>query len=147
MNIRNMQAKDKEQVLAMMQVFYHSPATLVRASIEVLEQSIADCISDMPFVEGYVFEDGQMLLGYAMISKSYSTEYGGVCLWLEDLYLEPHARGKGIGTKFFQFITEAYKDLAVRLRLEVTADNTRAIKAYENQGFARVGYISMSKMF
>ncbi len=145
MIIRFMEAKDKEQVLAMMQVFYNSPATLVKSPVEVLQQDIEDCIGEMPFIEGYVFEQENTLLGYAMLAKSYSTEYGGMCLWLEDLYLEPQARGKGISSQFFKFLADAYQGVAIRLRLEVTQSNSHAIKTYEKLGFSRVDYVGMAK--
>ena len=58
-----------------------------------------------------------------MVAKSYSTEYGGMCVWVEDLYMKEEARGLGIGTAFFRFLDEKYKDQAVRFRLEVEEDN------------------------
>ncbi len=145
MIIRSMEQKDAAHVLAMMQDFYNSSATLVKSPTEVLQQDIDHCLSDMPFIEGYVFEENQKLLGYAMVAKSYSTEYGGMCLWLEDLYMEPHARGKGIGPQFIQFLEENYKGKAVRLRLEVTQSNSAAIKIYEKIGFSLVNYVEMTK--
>ncbi len=145
MHIRPMQTQDKEHVLAMMQVFYASPAVHVKASTNVLQQDIEDCISDMPFIEGYVFEENNALLGYAMVAKSYSTEYGGICLWLEDIYLLPQARGKGIGGQLFTFLEKKYKGKAVRLRLEVSNDNASAIKAYEKMGLTQMDYVQMTK--
>ncbi len=85
------------------------------------------------------------LAGYGMIAKSYSTEFGGLCIWIEDLYIEPEYRGMGIGTQFFQHIEETYRGKAVRYCLEVAADNENAIKVYEKNGFERVGYVEMMK--
>ncbi len=142
-----MEKKDEDCVLAMMKVFYNSPATHFMPPIEVLQHDIENCINDLPFLDGYVFEKDKTLLGYAMVAKSYSTEYGGICLWLEDLYLEPGARGQGVSSLFFQFLEDTYKDLAVRIRLEVTANNDHAINAYKKMGFTTVDYIAMAKKF
>ncbi len=145
MQIRDMKHEDKKHVLAMMQVFYQSSAVLVKSPTEVLEKAIDDCIDDLPFVEGYVFEDAHDLVGYGMVAKSYSTEYGGMCLWIEDVYVVPSAQGKGYGSQFLHFIEEKYAGKVVRLRLEVTQENVDAIKLYERKGYSQMHYVEMSK--
>ncbi len=143
MNIRNIENKDKDQVLEMMMVFYNSPAIIETPPKSKLLKNIEDCIGDVPFVEGFVFEENQDLLGYAMVAKSYSTEFAGLCVWIEDLYLLPQARGKAIAGKFFEFIENHYN--AVRFRLEVAKDNVNAIKAYEKSGYKKLDYVEMTK--
>lgn len=143
--IRAMESRDTEEVLAMMQVFYDSPAVLHKASEELLRRDIRDCVGDIPFIEGFVFEEDNQIAGYSMIAKSYSTEYGGICIWIEDLYIKPEYRGTGIGTKFFSYLEEQYGKSAVRFRLEVEKDNTRAIEVYKKCGYQELPYIQMTK--
>ncbi|WP_075720746.1 GNAT family N-acetyltransferase [Roseburia sp. 499] len=143
--IRPMENRDTEEVLAMMKVFYDSPAILHKASEEVLRRDIRDCVRDVPFVEGFVFEKENKIAGYSMIAKSYSTEYGGICIWIEDLYIKPEYRGSGIGTQFFSYLEEQYGENAVRLRLEVEKDNARAIGVYKKCGYQELSYVQMTK--
>lgn len=143
--IRTMESKDAGEVLAMMRVFYDSPAILHKASDEVLRRDIRDCVEDVPFVEGFVFEEGEQLAGYSMIAKSYSTEFGGLCIWIEDLYIKPEYRGSGIGTQFFACLEELYQGKAVRLRLEVEQNNGRAIEVYKKCGYQELSYVQMTK--
>ena len=42
-----------------------------------------------------VFKDGNKYSGYAMLAKSFSTEFGKNCIWIEDLYVLPSARSRG----------------------------------------------------
>lgn len=140
-----MENRDTEEVLAMMKVFYDSPAILHKASEEVLRRDIRDCVRDVPFVEGFVFEKENKIAGYSMIAKSYSTEYGGICIWIEDLYIKPEYRGSGIGTQFFSYLEEQYGENAVRLRLEVEKDNARAIGVYKKCGYQELSYVQMTK--
>ena len=86
MTIRTMQTADKPAILRMMRVFYDSPAVDHTAPDAVLEKDIDDCLSDLPFLEGFVIEKRGQIVGYAMTAVSYTTEYGGICIWLEDLY-------------------------------------------------------------
>ena len=90
-----------------------------------------------------MFQDGEEVQGYAMVAKSFSTEFGKPCIWIEDLYIKPEYRGMGIGSKFFQYIEEKYPD-AVK-RLEVEEENERAIKVYEKNGFEVLPYMEMKK--
>lgn len=144
-SIRKMCSNDFDEVLDMMRVFYASPAVQHKAPDDVLAKDIQDCIGNMPFIEGYVFEEDGEAAGYSMLAKSYSTEYGGICIWIEDVYIKPQFRGLGIGTRFFSFIESEYSDKAVRFRLEVAQDNLKAIEMYKRCGFDRLFYIEMAK--
>ena len=104
MKIRAMQLEDMEEVVGMMRVFYDSPAVIHVAPDEILRQDVKDCVGECPYIEGYIFEEDGKILGYSMVAKSYSTEYGGMCVWVEDLYMKEEARGLGIGTAFFRFL-------------------------------------------
>lgn len=143
MEIQNMTADHREAVLDMMRVFYASPAVLSNGSEEIFENDISACVSGSPYLEGYVFAEGERLLGYSMVAKSFSTEFGKPCKWIEDLYILPESRGKGIGSKFFAFLEEKYPDSV--LRLEVEDENEGAMKMYVRNGFEVLPYTQMKK--
>ena len=140
--IRAMTARDKENVLEMMRVFYASPAVLTDGSEEIFENDIETCVSGSPYLEGYILEDGD-IQGYAMIAKSFSTEFGKPCIWIEDIYIKEECRGKGIGSLFFNFITEKYAGCL--FRLEAEEENVRAIALYKKCGFEGLPYLEMKK--
>ena len=94
-------------------------------------------------MEGFVFEDGEEIHGYGMIAKSFSTEFGKPCIWIEDLYIKEEFRGTGLGSMFFDFITEKYKGHL--FRLEVEKENERAIRLYKKCGFEVLPYMEMVK--
>lgn len=145
MLIRPMKREDKSEVLEMMRVFYASDAVLHKASDEVLERDIDDCLSALPFIEGYVFDADGEIAGYSMLAISYSTEYGGICVWVEDIYIKPAYQGKGFAARLFEFIENKYKDTAVRYRLELERDNINAAKAYFKNGYTELPYMEMTK--
>ncbi len=143
MTIRKMMEQDRETVLAMMRVFYTSPAVLSDGSEEIYNTDIDYCVGESPYLEGYIFEENKAVQGYAMVAKSFSTEFGKPCMWVEDLYMKPECRGLGIGSQFFRFMEEKYPD--VLFRLEVEAENVRAVKVYEKNGFEVLPYMEMKK--
>ena len=141
--IRKMIREDKNVIIDMMRVFYASPAVLSNGSEEIFEADVENCVNDSPYLEGFVFEENGEILGYGMIAKSFSTEFGKTCIWVEDLYLKPEYRGQGIGSKFFEYLEQNYTDCI--FRLEVEEENERAIHVYEKNGFAVLPYMEMKK--
>ena len=141
--IRMMNIKDKPEVLEMMRVFYRSPAVLSNGSEEIFSNDIENCINDSPYLEGYIFENASEIQGYAMIAKSFSTEFGKPCIWIEDLYIKENFRAQGLGSLFFDFITKKYTDCI--FRLEVEEENERAINVYKKNGFRVLPYMEMKR--
>jgi len=141
--IRTMVREDKSEVMDMMRVFYASPAVLSNGSDEIFEADIENCVNDSPYLEGFIFEDADEILGYGMIAKSFSTEFGKTCIWIEDLYMKPECRGMGIGTAFFAWLDEKYPNTVKRL--EVEEENEKALYVYRKCGFEELPYMEMKK--
>ncbi len=146
--IRAMQPGDREEVLSMMRVFYDSPALLSDIPDEVLVRNVDACLSDSPFVEGLIIEslsgaeNNPAIAGYSILAKSFSTEFGGPCVWIEDIYLREAYRGCGAGSAVLGFV-KAHHPEAVITRLEVEAENVPAIAAYRKAGYSEMGYTEM----
>ena len=130
-----------DAVIDMMRVFYSSPAVSTNGSEEIFRCDVEQCTNDNPYLEGYVFTDDNKVAGYAMVAKSFSTEFGKRCIWIEDLYMKPEYRGTGTGTQFLSFLKEKYADSI--LRLEVEEENERAVHVYRKNGFDVLPYMEM----
>ena len=137
--IRLMKEQDKNEVIEMMTVFYASEAVSTNGSREICESDFNNCINSCPYLEGYVFEENDNICGYAMVAKSFSTEFGKPCIWIEDLYIKEEYRHKKLGSLFFDFLKDNYKDTIQRL--EVDKHNVFAIKAYKKNNFEEVDYL------
>ena len=142
--IRPMEEHDALQVQNMMRVFYHSPMVHTDGSEDIYKEDIARCVSNDPYLEGYVFEEDGVLTGYAMVAKSFSTEFGRPCMWIEDIYITETYRGCGLGQSFLEFLSRQYPNSI--LRLEVEDDNTHAVHVYEKSGFRVMPYKEMYKL-
>ena len=140
--IRPMTREDAPCILEMMRTFYASPAVLTNGSEEIFAADVENCVNDNPYLEGYVVADGE-ILGYMMVAKSFSTEFGKRCIWIEDLYVREEFRGAGLGSRMLKYVADRYPDSL--LRLEVEAENERAIHVYEKAGFTVMPYTEMKK--
>lgn len=141
--IRNMTDADRTPVIDMMRVFYASPAVHTNGSEEIFKSDVENCINDSPYLEGYVFESGGNIIGYAMLAKSFSTEFGKQCIWIEDIYVLDEYRGNGVGSEFLKYVETKYQNAL--LRLEVEEDNERALRVYKKCGFEVLPYMEMKK--
>ncbi len=142
-SIRLMTINDKEAVIDMMRVFYASPAVLSNGSEEIFLSDVENCVNDNPYLEGYIIENANDVQGYAMVAKSFSTEFGKHCIWIEDLYIKDEYRGMGFGSMALKYIEEKYPDAL--FRLEVEEENERAVKIYKKCGFEVLPYMEMKK--
>lgn len=141
--IRYMEQKDKTQVMDMMRVFYASPAVLSNGSEEIFEADVDNCIGESPYLEGYIFESNGDIQGYGMVAKSFSTEFGKPCIWIEDIYIKDEYRGMGIGSCFLHYIEEKYPNAV--FRLEAEAENERAVHVYQKCGYEVLPYLELKK--
>lgn len=141
MSIRPMAPSDSSDVLEMMRVFYASEAVSTDGSEEIFRADVEQCLSASPYLEGFMLECEGALAGYAMLAKSFSTEFGRPCVWVEDLYLKPEYRSAGLGSEFLRFVRARYPEAVCRL--EVEPENVRAVYTYEKNGYGTLPYTEM----
>ena len=128
----------------MMREFYASDAVYTNGSDEIFERDIDECISPSPYADGYVIEEGCEVIGYGMIARSYSTEFGRRCVWIEDIYIKAEHRGCGYGTRFIEYIKS--ENPGALLRLEAEAENVPALSVYKKCGFDFLPYLEMKNL-
>src|SRR6266851_6023776 len=93
-----------------------------------------------PFARSWIVrEDGQPI-GYLVITLGYSVEYGGRDGFIDDLYLVPSVRGRGLGRTLLDFALAQAAFLGIgTLHLEVEPGNESAARLYRAAGFAETG--------
>ncbi len=75
------------------------------------------------------------LAGFSIILPTFSTFTGQAGLWLEDVYVRPELRGRGLGRAFLEhFLTLAKERGCARAEWSVLDWNTPAIEFYQHLG-------------
>jgi diamine N-acetyltransferase len=85
-------------------------------------------------------------VGYAVVALAFSLEFGGRSAFLDELYVRPSSRGRGVGSIALRLLQSACRRLgALSVALEVHLDNTRAEALYRREGFTSNGRQLMTR--
>lgn len=88
-----------------------------------------------PVAEAVLAYDGAQPAGFAVFFTTFSTFLAKPGLWLEDLFVKPEFRGRGIGRALWQHgADEARRRGCGRYEWNVLDWNAPAIRFYERQG-------------
>ena len=142
--IRPFELQDKPLLLELMTEFYHSPAVLHPVPKAYLVRTCLELEQNSPYTKAYMLLQNDQPAGYALLSLTYSSEAGGLVVWLEELYIRESYRGAGLGGEFLQYMERQFPH-AARFRLEAEADNAGAMRLYTRNVEEILPYIQMIK--
>ncbi|HUK50001.1 MAG TPA: GNAT family N-acetyltransferase, partial [Terriglobales bacterium] len=92
-----------------------------------------------------IFEENAVIAGYSILIFYWSNEFGGNVLHIDELYVKPEFRRRGIATEFFQYISRTFKDQIVAFQLEVTPSNKTARSHYQRLGFVKTRNVHLRR--
>ena len=83
--------------------------------------------------------EGAANAGVAILSYSHQLERGGATAWLDELYVVPARRGRGVGRALLRrALREARQQGCESVHLEVVRGHGRAARLYVREGFQRL---------
>ncbi len=98
------------------------------------EQLETDAFGDNPIVEIWIAEQKGSIRGAALTYVKYST-WKGKSLHLEDLIVHEKYRGKGIGSRLFEYVVDICRQRGYkRMEWQVLDWNKGAIEFYKKYG-------------
>ena len=140
---RDLTPEDRDLVVPMVQAFYRSDAVDHPVDAAILERSFQDAASPAePLLRGLLIQWEGRPAGYMYLTQCYSAEVGGRCVFIEEIYLEPEYRRRGLGAQIMAWLEQEYP-AARRFRLEVTQANQGAVHLYQKAGYTFLRYEQM----
>ena len=108
----------------------------------------------LPLLEGiphgcvYLIGPARAPLGYVVVTFGWSVEFGGMDGFVDEIYIRPAVRGRGIATEVLIELPKALAAAGLKaLHLEVDRENEAAQRLYARTRFqARERYMLMTKV-
>ncbi len=111
----------------------------IEASIERLAGVLEEVTADTRRGFLMLARDSGRVVGVAYVAIIISAEHCGPVAWLEELYVRPDDRHRGIGTALVNSVLErAHRNGIATVELEIDARHNRAISLYQRLGFRRL---------
>ena len=133
--VREARESDLERILQLIVdlATYERAAHEVKTTIEQLRLAL---FGPQPAAYALIAEsDKRVVVGFALYFRNFSTWEGVHGLYLEDLYVMPHARRRGIGRSLISFVAKIAVDRKCgRFEWSVLDWNTHAIDFYRSLG-------------
>jgi GNAT superfamily N-acetyltransferase len=127
-------AADREAAIELLvrQLREHAIATPRAAIAAVVDGALADERRALVLVA----REGGTAVGIAYVSFTWTLEHGGRSCWLEELYVAPERRERGIGAALLDAVlARARATGCAAIDLEVEAEHARAARLYARRGF------------
>jgi ribosomal protein S18 acetylase RimI-like enzyme len=128
--------KHQEQLVDMMRGLYSEDKGASAVDQSRFPLNIAFLIVQPSRGRIVLFSEAGLLRGYALLIPYWSNELGGTLLFVDEIFVIPEARNKGIGKSFFRSLEEQRPFDAVAISLEVSPSNAAARRLYESLGFS-----------
>ena len=120
---------DIEIITQMMQDFY--AIDNYPMDVEVTKTLFQEFISNEHLGKSWLIYSENEIVGYIILTFIFSFEYGGKIAFVDELFIQETARGKGFGKEAIQFIQQEVPKLSLKLLyLEVEPHNENAQKLY-----------------
>jgi ribosomal protein S18 acetylase RimI-like enzyme len=128
------QAHDIAALLPLMRDFYEYERLPYDAART--EGMLRELMSDERLGRVILIEEADALVGYMILTFGYSLEFGGRDALIDEFYVRPEARGKGIGCHAITHVTELCRQRGItKIHLEADYFNERVHEFYKRLGF------------
>ena len=124
-----LEISDISIITKMMQDFY--AIDNYPMDVEVDKKLFQEFISNEHLGKSWLMYSENEIVGYIILTFIFSFEYGGKIAFVDELFIQETARGKGFGKEAIQFIQQEVPKLSLKLLyLEVEPHNENAQKLY-----------------
>jgi ribosomal protein S18 acetylase RimI-like enzyme len=124
-------------VRLMRQLYAEEAATL---SEQAASRAFESLLDDSRLGQVWMIEQDGHPAGFVVLTVSFSMEYGGLRGFIEDFYVAPQYRRRGLGHAALEEVKRACQRRGVRaLIVETSPSQQAALNAYRSVGFEDTG--------
>lgn len=144
----NMAKPDDMPVLQRLVAAFHESEGISQTD-EDRKAALQPLLEGSPHGVAYLIGPRKGAVGYIIVSFGYSVEMGGIIGFIDEFFIRPNVRGRGLGGEVLRSLMPALAGHGIKaLHLEVGRGNDRAKQLYGKLGFeARENYQLMTRRF
>lgn len=132
--LRRATPDDQQRVLGFLIDFYSESG--FELDTAKAASAIGKLIGNEHYGHLYIIELDGEAVGYTALTFGFSLEFDGRDGIIDDLYIAPKFRDRGVGSQVVDLVLEAARDEGLNaVHLEVEKENMRAKKVYFRAGF------------
>jgi ribosomal protein S18 acetylase RimI-like enzyme len=141
-------SRDHETQVDTLVAAFHKEAGIA-LSDGARSQGITTLLEGSPHGVIYLIGPARAPIGYIVITFGWSLEFGGLDGFVDEVYVRPGVRGRGIASEVLQALPRALAGVGLKaLHLEVDRSSEARQKLYARAGFKpRPDYILMTRSF
>ncbi|TCL09603.1 acetyltransferase (GNAT) family protein [Shimia isoporae] len=119
----------------------------IPSDAETRAKGILPLLQGSPYGAAYILGPRLAPVGYVVVTFGWSVEFGGMDAFVDEVYIRPAVRGRGMATEALIGLAKALENVDVcALHLEVDRNDDKARKLYLRSGFqARERYMLMTR--
>ncbi|MBO9444821.1 GNAT family N-acetyltransferase [Ruegeria sp. R14_0] len=143
--LRLARPEDLDRLMGLVTAFHTE--TQIAQNMDQTRNALAPLLEGIPHGCVYLIGPGRAPLGYVILTFGWSVEFGGMDAFVDEIYIRPAVRGRGIATEVLLDLPKALAEAGLTaLHLEVDRTNETAQKLYLRTGFKpRDRYVLMSR--
>lgn len=126
---------DTRELTAMILALYRESPTGQKMSLAKIRRTIAEFTARPDKGAITIVRCGGRIVGYYILVYFWSNEYGGNIVHVDELFIKPRWRSKGLGAACLRHIAALPVKNLRGLHLETAPDNLRARAFYAREGF------------
>jgi len=136
---------DLDRLCALIAAFHAEQG--LETTDEARRAGLVPLLDGIPHGAAYLIGPARAPMGYVIVTFGWSVQFGGMDGVIDEIYLRPAVRGRGIATETLISLPKALAGAGLKaLHLEVDRDNEPAKRLYARAGFKpRERYMLMSK--
>jgi ribosomal protein S18 acetylase RimI-like enzyme len=137
---------DKANLLRMMGELAEQEPGAYYFDEPVVRRVLGEFLAALNLGRVWIFSEGAAPAGYIVLTLGYSFEYHGRDAFVDELYVEPQYRRRGIARQALRFVEEQARKMGVQaIHLEVDHGNDPARELYRGSGYEDHGRYLVTK--
>ncbi len=127
---------DLAELEQMILALYREDPPGEKMSLQKIRRTVQELLSHPEKGNINIFCVDDAVVGYGIVIYYWSNDYGGNIASIDEFYVKPLWRGKGIGTSFLEHVATGNANNLKGIQVEVTPANQEALALYSRKGFS-----------